>query len=647
MPPLDGPTLNFWKMARMLPNGWRAWISLRPNANGHDFLLLHNTDRLIFVKHITDIHQITAAADELMDIKEAVTECTVILASTVLGIKAFINASHEETPRGVTFWGSSQLKEPERLQKICSRIAPTPIPPEKIKALRARLAPEVVIPPHNASNAGRLTSQQSIEALEQIVTYTLDYPQEDILKQDLLLSDEGREAVSTPRSRLLTGVAGCGKSLVLLHRAKLLQELKSPPYRCLFITHNKLLAGELKTRYERLGKYDKKAVDIRTFASWCLQQLKVLEHEIDPKDIISWSKRQKRVEQVHRRYLDGTSISADMLREEFGWIKDNLVHELENYLKSNRTGRGFSLNESMRHRVHEAFSEYQQHLDGSNLYDWDDIPCQLWDLLQRGGKLQLYDAIFVDEAQFFPLVAFNLFKSALKPGGHFLFAADPTQGFLSRRLPWIGMGIDIRGRSHNLTVCYRTTREILEFASSFYKNRLPEYDAEVFLPEKSVLDSMIEGEPPCIQIIGAPREGRATLMKAVKKLVENEGVNAEDILILHVDGLAVQDLVQFLRNKMKNISIVDLKNQDTSTVTGVRICSLEAATGLEAPIVMVFGIDSLLQKEGDPHMSAEERNSLVRANTKRLYMAFTRAMTRLIVFLPKEYAEHSWFSAKT
>lgn len=61
------------------------------------------------------------------------------------------------------------------------------------------------------------------------------------------------------------------------------------------------------------------------------------------------------------------------------------------------------------------------------------------------------------------------------------------------------------------------------------------------------------------------------------------------------------------------------------------VTTLNAATGLEAPVVMLLGMDRLLETEGDPRLSEDERNDLRRDHTRLLYMGFTRAGQRLIV----------------
>jgi hypothetical protein len=63
----------------------------------------------------------------------------------------------------------------------------------------------------------------------------------------------------------------------------------------------------------------------------------------------------------------------------------------------------------------------------------------------------------------------------------------------------------------------------------------------------------------------------------------------------------------------------------------IRVCSLNAATGLESPIVFLLGIYDLYEMEQSIHLSEEERADLIRDNTRKLYMAYTRAGQRLII----------------
>lgn len=48
-------------------------------------------------------------------------------------------------------------------------------------------------------------------------------------------------------------------------------------------------------------------------------------------------------------------------------------------------------------------------------------------------------------------------------------------------------------------------------------------------------------------------------------------------------------------------------------------------TGLEAPVVMLLGVDHLLESKQDSRLSEDERQDLRRDHTRMLYMGFTRA----------------------
>ena len=48
-------------------------------------------------------------------------------------------------------------------------------------------------------------------------------------------------------------------------------------------------------------------------------------------------------------------------------------------------------------------------------------------------------------------------------------------------------------------------------------------------------------------------------------------------------------------------------------------------------VVILLGMDHLLEAEGDLRLSDEERSELRRDHTRKLYMGFTRAGQRLVV----------------
>jgi superfamily I DNA/RNA helicase len=111
-----------------------------------------------------------------------------------------------------------------------------------------------------------------------------------------------------------------------------------------------------------------------------------------------------------------------------------------------------------------------------------------------------------------------------------------------------------------------------------------------------------------------------------------EGARPQDILIIACDASRVPLLVERLNQGPKPIA-ADAQKADFETFRGcVRVCSLNAATGLEAPIVLLVGAAQMLEQEKSLAISTEDRHDLRRDNTRRLYMAFTRATDRLVIF---------------
>jgi hypothetical protein len=653
VPSFDARTRDFWRVVRKLPDGWHVWISLRSKDNGHDFLLVNNypqaTDRCIFVTHVANSIQVSGAIGGLQHTKKTYAGCTPVLASLTLGMDSISDDEKNSLNKdGIPFWDFSQPSSDLEgaLLSACSSLPPVPISPENFEALRAYIAPEVVIPPENAA-------QHTKPDPNIIAANILDCLQEDILKHNLILSNEGQEVISeTDKQHLLvTGVAGSGKSLLLLHKAILLSEL-NPESNCLILTFNQPLADELDERFERLladerhGRTDalKKLKDdcpvaIMTFSKWCFKQLKNhYELKLDPKGRVTKGEKENLIQNVIGEITSNPQKQLpdkELLADEFSWIKDNLLRD--NYLTSDRGDRGFKLNKEEQIIVHEAFTCYNDMLKKGNKYDWDDVPALLWEQVQKENKLFTYDAILVDETQLLPRVAFKLLQKALEPNGQLLFVADQTQGFLGRRTPVICKEIPDITTKH-LSKNYRSTRKICEFATSFYKNRIsePSLNDSLASPDDCPYDSDI----PSVKIIPVeyPQHESAILLKVLNELEEQTegGAKPEDFLIIH-EGF--RELPKYLKDNLKDNlkeKIIDLKQKSKgSEKQGIRVCPLGRSAGLESPIVFILGIDKLLEDECDIRFID---------NTKRLYMAFNRAVSGLVIFLPKKYENHSWFN---
>lgn len=514
-------------------------------------------------------------------------------------------------------WISKELLTPDRFGDWLNGRFSHPLTPQQIDYIREKFTPEVVVP-------AAFTVRQPIErhteaALDQ---YLLDYDQEHALKLDLNLPDAGQTTAQDFRLRLINGVAGSGKSLIIIYRAHMLRCL-FPRKRILILTHNRALIHDLRRRYAHLSGGDQ-SVQLYTFLGWCRRHW--------PRDkawrkTISYRKRLELAAQIWYEYLGDTAVSEQVLLEEIDWYKDRLLFSREDYLAADRAGRGFALGESMRHRLYDAMVAYHEALQQRHLMDWGDVPRQLWHFWHNGDvALPRYDIILIDEAQFFAPLWFEIIKRILTPDtGHLFLVADASQGFLKRGQSWLSSGLDVRGRVHRLQKSYRTTREILDFATLLYRTRLPQEDEDIVIPD---LAHMPNGVLPVVIPLTSSQDELTRVINEIRQLAQG-GVPWGHILIIHASREEIRPILTRLNGAFGGDTAVD--PGQVNPQNQIRVCSLNAATGLESPIVFLMGAHELYEREQSIRLSEEERIELIRDNTRKLYMAITRAGQRLVI----------------
>ncbi len=329
-----------------------------------------------------------------------------------------------------------------------------------------------------------------------------------------------------------------------------------------------------------------------------------------------------------------------MFQSELEWVKDTGLTKRETYLEVSRRGRGFRLTEPQRGQLFDAMQAYQQRLLDQQVMDWWDVPRRYWHWLAEGRVAPpQYDVVLVDEAQFFAPIWFDIVRQLILPEHGYLFlAADPTQGFLRRGESWRAItGLEVRGRTYHLRRSYRTTRAILTCALAFYRQRLPEEEPDLLLPD---LHGMEKGHPPWLLRFTAAQDERARLVAEIVQAVE-EGLLPQHVLVLHADARGAAALIAALNQRLGEGAAQDPKNELPGEF--IRVTTLNAGTGLESPVVFIAGMHELFEREGSLRLAEDERAELIQAHTRQLYMAFTRAGQRLVMTyvgeLPESFRE--------
>jgi hypothetical protein len=564
-------------------------------------------DELIGTEELTAcasfIHDYCHNGVPLLLLVPQVAEAELLPALVSLPPGVAVAAREHCTPEAFPSWLAARLS--------------SPLNATTYKELRRAFCPELVVPP---TLTVRPHNRRATEAA--LGGYLLSYDQEWLLKHDLTLSDEGMALQDELGVTLVNGVAGSGKSLLLLYRARLLRQY-FPRKRILVLTHNRPLIRDLRRRYLALSNGDQQ-IEWRTFHGWCHTYWPAAEPRLQ---LIGSRERQALVRAIKQSHLADLALAPESLLAEIDWLKDRLITTREGYREADRSGRGFGLNSMLRDRVYDAMLAYQQHLHERDRADFGDVPRRIWRAIQeQRAQFPTYDFVLIDEAQFFAPIWFAIIKELLAPQhGRLFMVADPTQGFMQRRQSWLASGLHVRGRSHRLETCYRTSGPILAFAQHWYQQRLPD-DDEAFVGSNVV--TMPDGPPPEVIAVGSEHDELTRVINEIRGLVEH-GTPLQHILVLHADWQGAARALERLQAVFGTAAVINPRQ--AAGGHHVRVCAIDAATGLESPIVFVLGSHRLCEAEQSIRLSPEEQAERRRDNTRRLYMAFTRAGQRLAV----------------
>ena len=438
--------------------------------------------------------------------------------------------------------------------------------------------------------------EEALPAQESLFDAT---PQPEAQEAEELLAIESRVALNAS-VRLVRGVAGSGKSLVLLRRAQYLHA-QYPEWKMCALTFNDPLAKAMRAELKGTG------IKVVTFHKLCSSLLQgVLPWKEPVPGATGWINRHAAASRATQEF------GAEFLADEIQWIKEMGVTSREVYRVAERRGRGTPVQRVKRDSVYDIYEGYQAWLAAQGHRDWADIP-HLVLAGMREGKIACgqYDAILIDEAQDFAPVWIAVVRRLLKPEGGLVFLADdPTQS-IYRYYSWREKGIEVSGRTRWLRVPYRNTREIYEAAYSLVRED-PELVKNLTSQSGWQLEPDLTGselrsgpKPELRRFEGADRE--ATYIRGEIEHLAQKGVALEQIAVLCRRKRGVQRLRQALRG------------------LDVEVDTYHRLKGLEFDIVFLTQLEECFRASADPAAQAESEER------RLVYMAMTRARSRLVL----------------
>ncbi len=426
-------------------------------------------------------------------------------------------------------------------------------------------------------------------------------------------------------ARVLGG-AGTGKTVVAMHRAKMLATALGSEGKILFTTYTKNLAEDIKDNLRKICTADEmKRIDIINLDAWVSNFLRRQGYEYQ----IVYD------EEVDKAWKDAIAIAGGDLSfvENFykdEWVKVVQAQEVYDkvaYCKATRLGRGVRLDRKVRMQLWDVFDEYQNIMNEKQQRDVETAMYECRKIIESKKLTGQYTSIIVDEGQDLSPSAFRLLR-ALAGDEHendIFIVGDSHQRIYRNKAVLSKCGINVRGRSSYLRINYRTTEEIRKFAFGLL-NGVSFDDLDEDYDNGKGCQSLTHGDKPEIKQFATPEEELDYIVNKIKEL-EASGVEQKNICIVARTHKLLDNYISGLqRAGIKSFEIKANKTDDRS-FEGVRIATMHRVKGLEFDHVFAVAVNKKVLPFGSK-ADFEDDISLEEFRTGEkclLYVALTRA----------------------
>lgn len=463
---------------------------------------------------------------------------------------------------------------------------------------------------------------QSIEELKMLME------NDDFEKWTIFLHPSQEKIVSKNFNgpALIEGGPGTGKTIVGIHRALYLSKniyKAEDNKKILFCTFSKKLAKVISEKLEKLMKqYNiKNNIDVVGIDSFIFSTLRKQLGEVKPID------RENSVSNLIGALY--TKLSPKGTKgfyeyEYFEIIEKYNIKTLDEYLSADRSGTGMPLDKNARTTAWAFISEILKAKETNKVYTFVDRAYDLLQGLESGKIKKEYDSIIIDEAQDLETVKLKALCNCVRTDKNNILILSDMNQRIFRLSTWKkDGGINVVGRTYHLSVNYRTTKQINDYARHQFVN------SEMITSHIKEYKSIFIGVEPLIEGFQNESSQYKFLVAKVNELSENN-YSPEQICIIcsTIDECKQVNSILTFSDIKSTILTGDII---PSSGTGVCICPINGVKGLEFEAVMLFNYNNIGKS-----MLNNSQSAAVKINYEKLiecekYVAATRARNELII----------------
>lgn len=463
-------------------------------------------------------------------------------------------------------------------------------------------------------------------------------------------------------SARISGGAGTGKTVVLLHRAKFLLDQSGGEARVLLTTFTRDLANQLKSQMnvldpqyveasvpgapgllitgidahisQFLRKCQPREIQAGLEAAFDISSTQVPSPLMDREAHVMWAD----AAELHGGPLPKEKQQPEFLADEFDEvILTHSITSLGDYLKVNRSGRRTPLGRSERKAVWAIARSFVHQCASQNKLTFSALAVLAARILEKRERPHL-DHILVDEAQDFHAGHWRFIRASVERGPNDIcLAEDSHQRIYRNRLTLSHYGIETRGRaSTRLRLNYRTTAQTLAFASAILEDGVW-VDSSGEDDDLTGYRSVRRGPEPEVLKVATPKDEVDIICERVRQWLGEESPSTH-IGILARNRNRVKELIHALSEQGIEVQTqragVRAISDPVSVMTMHNAKGMEHnAKGMEFSHVVLANLtkDSMPQtfRLGD-YAEAERAEALLRERAL-LYVAASRARDTLVV----------------